>query len=108
MLSSCQILTHMIHGAGIFTYMTGWFCSGESWQIYHHHGLHVGNVSHEILDLAKILGYNPMLSSFSHEMRLNFPRHPHLRAGRNVEHQQLDPEFGDLDHRSWDWGVGKP
>ena len=27
--------THMIHGAGIFTYMPGWFLLGKCWQIYH-------------------------------------------------------------------------
>jgi hypothetical protein len=24
----------MLHGAGIFTYMTGWFCSGKCWDSY--------------------------------------------------------------------------
>ena len=23
--------SHMLHGAGIFTYITGWFCSGKCW-----------------------------------------------------------------------------
>ena len=27
--------SHMIHGAGIFTYMPGWFMLGKCWQIYH-------------------------------------------------------------------------
>ena len=36
------ILSHMLHGAGIFNYITGWFCSGKCWSIFQHHGSHMG------------------------------------------------------------------
>ena len=33
-----SILSHMLHGAGIFTYKTGSQKGGKCWQIYQHHG----------------------------------------------------------------------
>ena len=29
---------------GIFTYMTGWFCSGKCWWIFQHHGSHIWDI----------------------------------------------------------------
>jgi hypothetical protein len=45
----------MLHGAGVFTYKTGWFWWGKCWQLFQHHGTY---------GVTNIAGYNDTTSGF--------------------------------------------